>query len=1369
MGYFKLRIAFGVLIMVWGINTNYIFAQEIPEIDMFSEINGDFQQIKGIQQDEQGNLWIASEAHIEKYNSHESHFFNNFKGLPKNTGELNTIFIDSRDNIWIGAEKGLIKYDPVKDRFLHLPFEGPNAPNIYHITEGDKGTLWLGASDGIWQYQDNILKSVASFPEEQRVTELLSIGPNLIFATSNGLFKLNKVSWKYNKINFPRQLKIESLLYSGQFFLIGTRDDGIYRTYPDFNELEKVYSLPYSSNRIPITGISMDKGGNFYVASKGDGIYGLDKNLKLIAHYVTEAKNPLSLADNYISGLHLDKFNTLYIATESGQINSLNLRENIFTFIKNDPGRHGSLADNFTTAIEKDRNGKVWFGTRQGLSIWNPNNETWQHIKTLSFTGNNAMPDVIKDLKADDEHMWVATYNDGVYKVNINTFLRAHYSIDSKIKISLQRVNALYVDASRNVWAGGAGGDLTQIRANGEISSYSLQGVNALRQLAGGDMIAAGKSGVYRIRRGRNEIIPIRKLESNANDLPYFTINAIGETARGEVVLATEGAGIVIYDPAGDSYRKIDQSSGMPSDRIRGLIIYEGDEIWAGTSKGLVNFKMEEESEIRVFDKNDGLLSNIFTRGSFAKLDNKLAFGTFKGVSLFNPENLKSFESGGAPNVIIGSVNINSRKKGSKLMGAVQHGSSFDLDHDENTFKFNFYGLQPGNNKGLKYSWKLEGYDKEWTKPSGQNEVSYANLPPGNYTFLVKAGTLNGTWSPATAVTLDISSPWWASTPAYIAAVVLLLLLIGFPFVIIALYRKRRAKAARSSFYNNLHQELGTPLTILMASLDDIANEEDQKNRNRIKNIISRLKELFEPVLDLRPVVETKNELLPQIQRIVVSNYLKDLQKDLAPLLRDKKLEIIINNQWNKEFFYYDIKYLNKIFFNIISNSVKYSFEDGKIIINLIQTNRGDLKVQIADNGLGLPVEDQKVIRDYFRNPKSSTTKGSSEGINLLYVKDFIDKLGGSIVFESSKDQGTTFTLILKNHHKAPDVIDAERGGTPVISTEGPVVSGISAEVPATSFNAESPATSGIKAESSAVYTERSSPTATGSEISEEAGFISATQAKNEYWEMMPPVPSSREITPDEPLEAELPRILIAEDNDELRKVFHESLKKLGHIYEARNGMEAFEIATQIKPHIIIADLDMPGLDGLALSKALKNNNALAEIPVYLMISEMEKMQLPHSTRNEILNIISKPVNMDSMFEIIAVKLNARVSIPFRNSTISERNSNILKGGLDDNFAVKLEKFIVRNISNKFLSIDDISAAMGLTPAGLYNKLKTTQGITLEEFVLLAKLNYAREMIARGNPDLGEVARMAGFQNRDVFFTAYKKQFGFMPGTIIEK
>ncbi len=1304
MGYFKLKFIFSVLLMLLGFGNGESLAQEIPKIEKLSEINGDFQKINAVQKDSLGNLWIASDTHVERYNSYQSEFFNFFKGLPEGTGKINTVYIDTKNQIWVGAENGLLKYSRIKGYFEAISSERPTTQaNVQQITEDQTGTLWLGCSNGIWNYSGKKLALISIFPSAQSVNHLMYVHKNIMFGTSKGLFTLNENSTEYKKIALAgnKSWNIQSLLFTGDFYLIGTQEDGLYKTNADFSITQKIYSLPYSSQKTPISGLSMDGLGNFYVATHGDGLLILNKDLRLVSHFLQQDTKTFSLSDNNLNGLFLDKQNTLWVSTTSGQINSINLRENNFIFIRHDPNKYSSLADNFTTAIEKDKNGNVWFGTRQGLSIWNTKNNSWQHLKNLSFTKESKIPDDIKDLHADDIHMWVATYNDGVYKVNINTFLRAQYSIDSKVKIELQKVTSLLVDSNKNVWAGGEEGDLTKIKPNGDIKSFSLKGIDAMLELASGDVLAAGKNGVFKIPKAKSAVIPIVKLQPNAKNLPYFTINSISETNSGKIVLATEGAGIVVYDPAKDSYRIINKISGLPSNRIQGLIIYGQNDIWAGTSKGLINFKLEENPEIRVFDKEDGLLSAVFTRGSFAQLDDKLAFGTFKGVSIFNPDKLKNIPEI-TPNMVIGSVEIYSREHGLKQLSYVNSEKELSLGHDKNSISFNFFAIQPGNQAQLNYSWKLQGFDPDWSNPANQNNVNYANLAPGNYSFLVKARNSNGKWSPVEEVSLNIRSPWWFTTNAYIGYVAALILLLLIPFFLSGIIKRRRLKAARSSVYTNLNKEIGTPLTILLASLENLAEDANSESNHRLKNTVHRLKMLLEPVLNFQASGLNKNNQQPRITKISVKEYMEGLVKDLKPLLSQKKMEVLVNDQWNQEFFYYDLDYLNRIFFNIMSNSIRYSFEEGKIIINLIPTNRGDLKVQIADNGLGLPVEDQKVISDYYQNSKGRITKANSGQMDLLYVKDFIDKNGGSIVFESSKNQGTTFTLILKNQKNAEIAV----------------------------------------------------------EISEKVIDVKISEVEKV---VLP------EIKNPGPIPSESIKILIAEDNDELRKVFLESFKKLGEVYEAKGGMQAYEIAARIQPDILITDFDLPGMNGLTLSEALKNDAYLMEMPVYLLISELNKSQLLENIEDARLTLIKKPVNLDSLFQLIAARLKIQVSLPYLNTSLSERNSNLLKSELDDEFIARMEQLLIKNRFNNSFSVEELSEEMGVSSKALYLKLKTIEGITPLNFIVKTKLNFAKNLIDNGNSDLSEVARLSGFQNRDIFFSAYKRHFGFMPGTIMPR
>lgn len=1327
MGHFKLKIFFvGFIILLGNNNSN---AQEITGIENLTEVNESFQKINEIQQDSTGNLWLATKDDVQRYNSFFSEFYTQFKGMPEKSGSINTILIDTQNRIWVGTENGLYLFDAQKNIFKDIPSERANTKtNVQQIVEDDSGKIWIGSYTGIWNYTRNQLVLISPFPSKQSVNELIAANQQIIFGTSKGLFGLNKNSGQYKKIPLAsnKDFNVRSIIFTGENFLIGTKENGLYKTNGNFKNPEKVYSLPYTSQNLPIDGISMDKNGNVYIASNGDGLVVLNKNLQLSSHYLQQGDNALSLSDNNLNGLYLDKYNTLWVSTESGQINSINLKQNNFEFLRHDPRKYSSLADNFTTAIEEDKNGNVWFGTRQGLSVWNKQADSWRNFKNLSSNGQSKIPDIIRDLHADDMHMWIATFNDGVYKIHINTFTKEHYSPDGSRKTGLKKANALLVDTNNNVWAGGEDGNLTRISSNGNIKSFTLRDISAMAQLSTGNILAAGRNGVFNIHTGANEFQAIKRLDPNTKNLPYFNINAISESLSGEIVFATEGAGIVIYDPEKGSVQVVDEKSGLPSNRIQGLLIYGRNEVWAGTSKGLVSFMIEDEPKIRVFDKEDGLLSAVFTRGSFAQIDNKLAFGTLKGVSVFNPNRLKS-KPETVPNILFGSLNIFDKSKNRRTTATKFNAKKkWKLEPDQNSFQIKFYGMFPGNFSQLAYSWKLEGLESAWSEPSMQNEASYANLAPGNYRFLVKGKKPNGQWSPVQELSINIASPWWASNGAYLLYALAIGLLIGIPLYLYRIHKRREDKATRTKFYTNLNQEIGTPLTILLTSLNNIAEEEKSKNKHRLTNTVVRLKELLEPILNFQPSRFNKINPNPKITKISLNKYFEEIKKDFAPLLLQKHLEIIVNNQWNQEFFFYDADNLNKIFFNLMSNAIKYSFDEGKIIINLISTNKGDLKIQIADNGVGLPRRDQKVIKEYYRSNRTGMAAESSEQINLLFVKDFIDKLGGTIVFESSKNQGTTFTLILKNH-----IND--------IKQETPFTEDIILE--------ESEPENDLRSEvvQSNLSTTKVVPIAEESERLEKE------------------VLTGRESTSEEI------RILIVEDNDELRKVFVRSLKKLGEVFDAKNGMEAYELADRIIPNAIIADFDMPGMDGVTLFNAFKQNPDLNKIPVFLMITDEDRLQLPAEVQSEMLHFMVKPVDLEHLLQKLEEVLTTSISQPFINTRLSQRNSDLLKGGLDDKFLENLEVLILQNIENTAYAVEDLCEAIGMSSNSLYLKLKNLNGLTPLDFIMNTKLGYAKSLIKRGESDLAEVARQAGFQNKDIFFSSFRKHFGFMPGTIMVK
>lgn len=1284
------------------------FAQTKLEVERFTDIQGISETVKDVKEDSRGGLWFITPSQVHKYSPAGSESFTKFSGLPTDAGQLNSLFIDAEDNVWVSADNGLLKLEDDSKNFSRL---STNGVKTLQLAGAKGGALWIGTKEGIWLSTGRELSFVAGFPEAQEVNDLLKVDNQLLIATSKGFYSLT-LNGTLRHIPLPgySSLNIKSLLFDGSSYFMGTEKDGLFRLSANFSKLQKIYSLPYSSRQVPITDLAADEQGNLYVATLGDGLVVLDNDLNLVTHLQKEdGKTPF--LDNKLTELYLDRFKRLWIASEAGGFYIANLKQNIFDLVQNDASRYGSLAHNYTTAIEEDSNGRLWFGTKEGLSIWNTKYDSWQHIPNLSFTRRLPNPDLIKDLQADGDYMWVATYNDGIYKVNINTFLRAQYSVDARNKVGLQKVNALQLDQQKNLWAAGDNAVLVQIKRNGQINEYQLPNINTLLSSASGELIAGGKNGIFSISTATGKVEPISELMPNEKDLTYLNINGIRESATGEVVFATEGAGIIVYDPLQKTYQKI--LDGLPSENIKTLEIFGRNDIWLGTASGLSHFKLSQLPEIRNYGESDGLVSTNFT-GSSLQFKNRLAFGTTQGVQIFNPSELKNLTVN-LPFVAIKELRLKEKNNEFKSLNLSQ---PLNLQNNENSLSFSFAGSQPGSASPLLYSWRLSGFDDNWSEPEAQTKISFASLAPGDYVFQVKGLSAEGNWSEVQQVPFSIAAPWWYSSRAFFgfaSAFVAIVLLSTFFF---RNMRKKKEKKARAELLANLNREFGAPLNVLLSTLDNIAEEEEVKQKNKLKTTTTRIRQIIDPIQNLRDSERAKKL---QISEVVVDEYLDSLLSELKPLLKEKNLEIILNNQYSRKSLFYDVIYLNNIFLNILYSSIRYCTQNGKIIIFLIGTNKGDLKVHVTDNGLGMPEKEKRRVKEYFRGTKTSPKRKASHLNSLLAVKDFLTKAGGSISFESSRNEGTTFTIILTNHVNA---------------------------IPET--NAEIQAAESLADDQKEIHEDVEQRLEAGSlsdDVFENVGVIDAQENSAD----------EKQVT-----------ILVAEEDNELKGEI-EALKNFGKVYKVQNVIEAYQKASEIEPNFIVTSAGRPGIDGLVLWKALRNNPDLAEIPVYLIYTDPAYLEAAGITKQATLIPVKKANNPEHFIELLAEKHEMRLDQTFQNPNLAERNSRLLKKEADDDVIAKLQRLILQNLDESSFSVEELSKAMGVRRRSLELVVEDCKGVALDEFIIETKLEFAKNLIVKGDSDLSEVARKAGFKNKDIFFYLYKKHFGFMPGRIIEK
>lgn len=1252
-----------------------------------------------IKQDSVGNIWIASEEGVLKYNSKYFKIYNTYNGLPESlSNRTNKIFVDSRNNIWAGLDNGFCVYNKDLDKFdLIEDKKNLNPSLIKEINEDLDGNIWVGGFNGLWSYNPKS-KKIKRHISKKSIQTFVIVDDIIYFGTQKGFFTYNRKTDIVNKIKLEYNLRnVFSINKIKDDLLVGTKFGKLYKLKISNGIVVFDTFIKDFSHRI--SDVIIDKSDNLLVATDGGGIFKLDAAYELINQFTEDPNNPNSISSNGIYDLELNSEGFLWIATYGGGVNYINFNQLPFIKIQHELNNNNSLITDFTRAIAQDKKGNLWFGTKKGVSIFNREANTWKHL--LQFSKNRKIQGIVLALESDNDYMWVGTYNHGLFKVNINNYSTIHYNSLYPKKDLITKIYNIKRDSKNNIWFAGIEKDLAVISPKNEIKKFPLLQIKIITEISDGLILASGKNGIYKINLEDNSFKLIENLKPNKKSLAYSSIHSVKETKDKNLIIGTNGAGIVFYNTKSKKIKKLTVNSGLPSDIIQGILLDEDEALWASTTKGLVNIKIvNNDTLINVFDKKDGLASTEYNYGSFAKLNKNLfAFGGVNGVTIFNPK--KIIAQNYKPKLVFDDFKLfnKSIKPSEKPLGKhINEKELIVLESNENSIEIKFTGIQHTASSKMKYSWILEGFDEDWSKPSANNFASYTNLSSGKYFFKVKALNKYNNVSNIKSIKIIVSSPWWSTTNAFIAyfiiTVLLILAIIYFTTVVI---NKKNAED-QIEFFNNITHEIKTPLTILMSSLENITNEKTDEvttSNKRIKTTVKRINSLFEQMLNFHKVT-SQDSIFQEVSKIDINKYLEKRIYNFKPLTEERNLSIEVNNNWNNEIFYYYRDVFDKIILNLLSNAIKYSFNDGEILINLFRTSKSELKIEIIDQGLGIPKDQQKyILKRYYRARNAINSQSPGTGLGLIMTKKLIEKTGGNISFESIQNKGTTFTIVLKN----------------------------------------------LKSEykESAIYNNNL--------LKKEHSFDDQTEI-------------------DKFSDA---KILIVEDNDELRSLLVEAFGAFFQVFEASNGLEGIESASQNFPDLILTDLIMPEMDGMEMSRKLKEDINLNHIPVFMLTVLQNSEQKLESIESGVSEYIEKPIEINLLLAKIinTLKFQKKLREKYIHDTDAE-NATLFRNKKDQDFLINLENKVIENIENNSFSVHDLSKNFGMSRTSLYMKLKNLVDLSPQDFVIHTKLKFAKNLLIKGELSIKEVAYSSGFSNPKYFSTSFKKFYGQTPSGFLE-
>ena len=1225
------KITFLLILFFW--NWNLAVGQSDLKFNKLSSEQGVNQSIiYALAQDDTGNIWMATGEGVIRYNSKFSSYYNKYSGLPQNFGSrIQTVFKDSKNRIWIGGEDGIAFFDRASETFKGVESsESLNPLLVKFFAQDSDGNIWVGCYNGLWKMT----------PDEknfqlQRMQNLINIqtvhllNDQILAGTESGLFgidpgsnqmeKLTGIGGNYNITDLDR-LDENSIL-------VGTRENGLLVVDNNFKLVQKI-DLPTGIRDFPIFDLIV-RDNLVYIATDGAGLIITNKRFDQFNVYQSDENEPNSLSSNGVYDIHIDDENILWIATYGGGLNYYNPQQSHFQNFEHTINEPNSLVSSFTRAIAQDELGRLWFGTRKGLSIYFPDTQVWRHFANLKGTDLSSHIEIILCLEPDGDYMWAGTYDGGAYKINIQDFNSTHFSPKTSPKIPLNKIYDIYRDSENDIWLGGIDGNLTRIKPDGSIIDYPLTQVKAIVEGENNTIYTAGRNGLQKIEKSNEQISTFEKTLPGYSDNDYFTINALESYGKNSFLLASNGGGLLLYNVNNNTSENFGIDEGMPSEVIQGVLSTSKNNIWASTTNGLVHMTFKDKDTIlRVYNQDDGLASNEFNYGSFAKLkDGRIAFGGVEGVTIFEPSIPEP--EGYYPTIYFEQFRVanNPILPGSKtLPKSINVVDKIELKYNQNSFGFNFIGIMHNASSNIKYSWKLDGFDESWSQPISQNTVSYTNISPGEYTFRVKAANRLGEFGPEKNIRIEVNSPWYLSIAALIIYVLLFIGLVYLLIYITAVLVNKKNAEQQVNFYNNLTHEIRTPLTILLSSLDNHSKQiKDEEGSERVKNTIKRINSLFEQMLTYQKSTIDESR---QIDAININQHTAEILDDFKPLLKERNIEIEYENSWNDNLFYFNREDFDRVIFNLVSNSVKYSFDDSRIKVKTETGNDNCLRITIEDTGMGIPLDQQKnILKRFYRARNVVNSQKPGTGLGLMLVKNIVDKSGGEIYFESEENKGTAFYIKLKNKkHRYKHASVLKNSNESVIHLE-------------------------------------------------ETGKL------DEFSDS---------------------KILLVEDNDDLRAELERVLGKYFQVYEATNGKHGLEKSAIVYPDLILTDLIMPEMDGLAMAKAIKKDINLNHIPIFMLTLLQNSSQKIESLEAGISEYLEKPVDINLLIAKIVNALSFQKSIQKRYQEQSDLETALdFRNESDENFIKEIEGFVLERVKDENFSVHDICARFNMSRTSL--------------------------------------------------------------------
>ena len=1267
-------------------------------------------QVFQINKDSTGFIWIFTHLGVDRYDGNEIRHYKLDETLEAKDHILSSTVMtcDKDGKLWISLKNGKIyAYNKQTDSFMLMVDLAKLLPSpiiLNDILFDNSNQLYLCLSTGIYlANKETGQVSLVGLPNEH-VRRIIQADEQTFYAgTNTHVFQLQKnnhsTSFTAKVIKLPQEVRSESLFLLNQKLYIGSFSNGVFvvdlaaQTTISFNK-----QIP----NVPIRTFNNLNKNILLVGTDGAGVYRIDTETnKVTGRYIANEDDDKSLSGNTISDIYVDEHKSIWISTYTNGISYLDSNFPDIQWIKHGQNNSNSLISNHINVIMQDSEGDFWYGTNNGISLYQHKTGKWTHF--LNDGSEAGYSSVVLTICEDSKgNIWTGGYGIGVYQINKKTGstqrMRVRNTSGNK-GIPTDYIYSIYAEKDY-VWFGGIEGEL--IRYDIYTDTYTYFPIDCVGDIKPGNnhtLLIAACEGLAVFDKSSGNIEWYRTFN---NSVLRYPIRCLMQASSGDIWLATDGEGLIRFNPVTKQSHTYTTNDGITSNAINSVVEDNLGRIWFNTEKELYSLDPTDGNIININEYLD-ITWGFYNPNASIRLHNgNLAFGTAEGVITFSPQ--FNFDQITRINLIFTDFKllyqtVKAGVEGSLLEQAINETSTVKLKHNQNSFSIAFSTINFTNPHNIKYAYKLESFNEQWKETNHIQSVDYMNLSPGKYIFRLKAFD-KYTRKEIGERTLNIliDKPFWASGWAIVIYLIAIVLLI-FMFIQFARHKiiEYNAKEKIRSFINIAH-DIRTPITLIKAPLSELENREDipEENRKSLSVASKNAEKLFGMVTQLLDL--QKAEIHPEKLSVTqqnISAYMETKVSEFRLAAIQKGINLQINIPLHFPTVYFDTNKMNNIMDNLLSNAIKYT-QEGSITITASYT-KSKWMVRIEDTGIGIPEKEQRnLFHQFYRAGNAINSDESGSGIGLFLIRKMIHLHHGKISFTSIENQGTTFTVTFPRKIRSAKIIQPNADKEERI----PVI-----ELPQTAKGALTFTHKNIlllaedNDDMREYLTDR---------LSEEYEVISVTDGGKA-------LETARELNPDIIISDIIMPVL---QGDELCRILKSSVET-SHI-----------------PVILLTALNER--ENVILGLEAGANDYIIK-PFDFSMLKLRIRNILQSRQHLRETVLSSDINL---------------------------NEIDYSSQLDKEFLDKAIDIINTELSNPEFAINDFCNMLCMGRTSVYNKIKTLTGQSPNDFIRIIRMNRSKELILSRKHTIGEVSSMVGFSDPKYFSTCFKKQFGISPSKI---